>query len=61
MVFSQTDGLNLPDLLVVQHSAITQGVSLESDDSMDPRLPQDNGTSKVPEMKKGLWAIQALK
>lgn len=53
VVLSQTDISNLSDLQVALHPASTQGVPVQSDASTDPRLPQDNGTPQVPEMKRG--------
>ncbi len=51
---SQPAWSNLPDILV-SHPVIILRVPVESDVSMDPRLPrEDNGTSQVPEMKKGI-------
>lgn len=58
-MLTQTDKSHLPDLLVAPHPAITLGVHVESGVYIDLLLPQDNGTSQVPEMKKGYQ--QALK
>ncbi len=57
-MFSQTDWSNLPDLLVAPHPAITQGVPLESDVSMDPQLPENNGNFTGTRDEKGLTGHQ---
>lgn len=57
VVFSQADRLHLADLLVARHCVISSGGSIERHVCMDPQLPQDNATSQVPEMERGLWAL----